>query len=257
MAAAPGDFARAELGGRQILRFRPEGPVRGHLLHFHGGGYRLGAPEISAPFFTRLAAACSIEVIAPRYRLAPEHPFPAASVDALAVAAALRDEIGDAPLIASGDSAGGGLAAGLTAATLARGGPRIDALVLHSPWLDLTVSAPAYEANAASDALFSRASASEAADAYLQGFDSRHPLASPLFADIAGFPPTLITAGAGEVLLDDALRFHAKLGAAGVAAQLLAVEGMEHVAVTRPGDKAGAAQAFSRTVVFVTAAISG
>lgn len=254
LAALPRAPIVDEIAGRQVLRFRPEGPVRGYLVHFHGGGFRLGAPEQQADYHIALAGACDVEVIAPRYRLAPEHPFPASLADALAVVTALRAEIGDAPLIVAGDSAGGALASGVTLVA-AQAGSVIDGVVLHSSWLDLTVTAEAFIANAASDPIFSFDAASAAADGYLQGHDPRHPLASPLFADITAFPSTLITVGTGEVLSDDSLRFHARLQQAGLAAELLAIDGMEHCAVTRSPEMTGAAETFARTAAFVEAIV--
>lgn len=240
------------LGGLRTLRFRPEGPPRGWLLHLHGGGFRLGGPEMEGPLATALADRCQVEVVVPQYRLAPEHPFPAGLNDAHAALAALREEIGDAPLVVSGDSAGGGLAASLAVLGAAQGGPGIDGLVLLSPWLDLTVSAPSYAANAASDPMFSKESASIAAELYLQGFDPLHPLASPLLAPIASWPPTLVSVGTGEVLLDDSLRFHERLKAAGLPCRLSAIEGMEHVAVVRSFAMPGAAETFETLAHFVS-----
>jgi len=244
-------LAEEEFAGLRTLRFRPERERRGYLLQLHGGGFRIGRPEFEAPLSEALAARCGVEVLVPQYRLAPEAPFPAGFNDALTALKALREEAGDAKLIVGGDSAGGGLAASLAVHTAVHGGPRIDGLVLLSPWLDLTVSAPSYESNAATDPMFSTESASIAAELYLQGFDPRHPLASPLFADIAAFPPTLISVGTGEVLRDDSLRFHEKLRRAGASSQLSAIDGMEHVAVVRSFDLPGAAETFEAVASFL------
>jgi acetyl esterase/lipase len=241
------------LAGLRTLRFRPAAAPRGYVLQLHGGGFRIGRPEFESLFAAALVERCGVEVIVPQYRLAPEGPFPAGLVDALAALKALRAEIGEAPLIVGGDSAGGGLAASLGVLTAAEGGPRIDGLVLLSPWLDLRVSAPAYAANAASDPMFSKESADVAAELYLQGFDPVHPLASPLLAPIAAFPPTLISVGTGEVLRDDSLLFHAKLTAAGIACRLSAIDGMEHVAVVRGLDMPGAAETLAAVADFISA----
>jgi epsilon-lactone hydrolase len=131
------------------------------------------------------------------------------------------------------------------------GSPRIDGLILLSPWLDVTVTARSYGANAANDPMFSRESAAVAAELYLQGMDPLHPLASPLYASFTAFPPTLVSVGRGEVLLDDSLRFHDRLTAAGLRAQLCAIEGMEHVAVSRSMDLPGAAETFEAIAAFV------
>lgn len=237
----------AILGGRRALRFKPKVAARGTVLHLHGGGFRLGGPEMEGPLAEALAERCGVEVVAPQYRLAPEHPFPCGLADVLATLTALRDEIGDGPLVLSGDSAGGGLAAALAVL----GTVRIDGLVLLSPWLDTTVTAPSFAQNAATDDMFSQESADTAARLYLQGHDPMHPLASPLHAPITVFPPTLISVGLGEVLRDDALRFHDKLQAMGAPSELIALEGMEHVAVVRGLDMPGAAETFEAIAAFI------
>lgn len=240
-----------ELGGQRTLRFRPEGNPRGRMILFHGGGYRIGMPEADGPFAEAIAERLGIEVIVPEYCLAPEGPFPAGLVDARAVFDALVAEGGQGPLIIAGDSAGGGLAAALAVLVAAQGGPAINALVLLSPWLDLRVEAPSYAANAATDPLFSRASAEAAAELYLQGSDPRHPLASPLLAPITAWPPTFISVGTGEVLADDSLCFHEKLLAAGARSELCAIDGMEHVAVVRGQALTGSAETFEAIVGFL------
>jgi acetyl esterase/lipase len=232
----------------RALRFRPAGRIKGRVLHFHGGAFRLGCPEIVSPFAAALAAACGVEVVVPAYRLAPEHPFPAGLSDALAALHAVAREGGvgphRVPLILSGDSAGAGLAASL-AVLAAQEGIAIDALVLLSPFLDLTLSGPSYQYNEGSDPLFSLASAANAVELYLQGGDPTHPLASPLFAPLYGFPPTLLSVGSGEVLADDTRRFHAQLAAYGIPTALSEIEGMEHTAVVRSPLLPGSAETFA------------
>lgn len=243
------------LAGLRTLRFLPEGKPRGYVLQLHGGGFRIGRPEFESFFAEALAGRCGVEVVVPQYRLAPEGPFPAGLNDALTALNALREEVGETPLIVGGDSAGGGLAAGL-GVLASEGGPAIDGLVLLSPWLDLRVSAPAYAANAGTDPMFSKESAAIAAELYLQGFDPAHPLASPLLAPIAAYPPTLVSVGTGEVLADDSLRFHEKLNAAGLASTLSAIYGMEHVAVVRGLDLPGSPETFAAVVAFVEAILA-
>lgn len=240
-----------QLAGRRVLRFRPEGEIKGNVLHFHGGGYRLGGPEWEAPFASALAERCGVEVVCPQYRLAPENPFPAGLTDAHACLKALREEIGGAPLVVSGDSAGAGLAASLGVLASLYGGPDIDGLVLLSPFLDLTISAASYAENAGTDPLFSKESADAAAALYLQDFDPRHPLVSALYAPLASYPPTFISVGTGEVLRDDSLLFHRKLQAIGAASELCAIDGMEHVAVVRGMELIGAKDTFEAITSFV------
>lgn len=263
-AVAAGAFATITapvetcLAGLRTLRFAPAGPTRGHVLQLHGGGFRIGRPEFEGSFAEALAARCGVMVSVPQYRLAPEAPFPCGLADTLAALIALREEAGDAPLIVSGDSAGAGLAASLGLLAAADRAPRIDGLVLLSPWLDLTIIAPSFAANAATDPLFSAASAQVAADLYLQGFDPYHPLASPGLIDdavLAGLAsrlaPSLVSVGTGEVLLDDARRFHARLVAVGAESRLVEIAGMDHVAVVRGADLPGAAETFAAVVSFV------
>lgn len=244
------------LGGRRTLRFAPPGKARGRVIHFHGGAFRLGGPEIEGPFATALAARCGVEVVVPQYRLAPEHPFPAGLNDGMAALRSLVAEGSSLPLVVSGDSAGGGLGASVSLLA-AQEGIALAGLVMLSPWLDLTVSAPSYAANAASDPLFSRESAAAGAQLYLQGLDPQHPLASPLFAPPEAFPPVLISVGTGEVLADDSLRMHQRLCDAGVASELCALEGMEHVAVVRSMAMPGAAETFERIAAFVDGICAG
>lgn len=246
----------APLGNRRALRLTPDQPPRGRVFHLHGGGFRNGIPEMEGPYGDRLMRACQVEVVLPEYRLASEHPFPAGLNDAWSALLAYQAEQPDLPLIVSGQSAGGGLAAGL-AVLAAHHGLALAGLVLIAPWLDLTVTAPSYQRNRASDPLFSPEAAAMAAELYLQGGDPRHPLASPLFAPLAGLPPTLIAVGAGEVLYDDAVRFDERLRAAGVTSEILAVPGMEHVAVTRGADLPGSAETFTRIARFVAATCTG
>lgn len=241
------------VAGVRVLRFAPPAAKRGTVLHLHGGGFRLGCPEMVGAFAAALAARCGVEVVCPAYRLAPEHPFPAGLVDALAVYRALV-QAGEGPVIVSGDSAGGGLAASLAALSVETP-PR--GVVLLSAWLDLTVASPTYRTNATADPLFSYESASLAAELYLQGHAPTDPLASPLFAQLDGYPPTLISVGSGEVLAGDARRFHQALLAAGVAAQLCEIVGMDHVAVTRGLSLPGAAETFEAVAVFVDGLTQG
>ena len=231
------------IGGVRCLRFAPPVEPHGTVLHIHGGAFRIGCPEMIAPFAAALAARCGVTVVCPAYRLAPEQPFPAGLRDCRAALAATAP----GPVILSGDSAGGGLAASLAADPPAP----LAGLVLLSPWLDLTVSSASYAANAATDPLFSAESAREAAALYLQGVAADDPLASPLLGPVTGFPPTLINVGSGEVLLDDARRLDVMLRGAGIAAQLDVIAAMDHVAVTRDRALPGAAQAFDAVAAFI------
>lgn len=235
--------------GARCLRFSPSNASRGTLLHMHGGAFRIGCPEQIAPFAAALAEACAIDIICPAYRLAPEHPFPAGLCDGWSVVKMLKAS-GTDPLVISGDSAGGGLAAGLVSLCY-RGSIKITGLALLSPWLDLTASNESYTANAALDPLFSAEAAREAAELYLQGHSPFDSFASPLRGPVTGYPPTYINVGTGEVLSDDALHFYDRLRSACVTAELHRVDNMEHVAVTRDGTLTGAAETFDALKSFV------
>ncbi len=204
---------RMELGGVTCVVCEPPS-TRAVMLYFHGGGYRLGSAERSTSFASRLAEATDSTVVAVEYRLAPEHPFPAALHDAAAVYGHVVER-GDGHVVAAGDSAGGGLAAALTVAASANGFPLPSALVLMSPWLDLTCTAATFTSRAGTDQLFSLEAARQAAAMYLQGHAATDPFASPGLAAMEGWPPSMILASTDEVLLDDSIGFASKLAREG------------------------------------------
>jgi len=187
----------------------------------------MGSAGAWANFGSRMVVATGCRVVVADYRLAPEHPFPAAIHDALAVHRALIAGTGTPP-IAAGDSAGGGLAAALPLACKAEGVALPSALILLSPWVDLSVTDPAFAMHPM-DQFFPRESALEAAGLYLQGHAAGDPLASPLKGDLAGFPPTAIFASSDECLVGDALAFQAGLADARVPVETYLVPGMTHV----------------------------
>ena len=226
--------------GVRVLRYR-SGQPRGTMLHFHGGGYRLGCPELGAFYATRIAIETGVEVVCASYSLSPEAPFPNALLEGLAILRSLADNGPGVPLFVSGESAGGGLAASLVLLA-AEQGINPDGVILLSPWLDLRVNAASYEANAASDRLFSYEAAKAAAELYLQDLPPDTPFASALLADIQAFPPTFIAAGTIEVLVDDSRLFAQKLSARDLKVTYMEVADMEHVAVTRDMNATGSEQ---------------
>jgi len=239
----------AWISGVRTLRFCPIGSARATVIHLHGGAFRNGAPEMIGPYAIRLADRCKVDVILPAYRLAPENPFPAGLLDSLAVATALGKDA-DHPVILSGDSAGGGLATSLAKLCLSLAIP-IRALVLHSPWLDLTFGSETYQTNAETDTLFSLQSAVQAALLYLQGLSAEQPLVSPVLGSVTGFPPTFISVGTGEILAGEGYRLHGALTKAGVSCKLVSIDGMEHVAVTRDLGANGALETFAAAAAFI------
>jgi len=188
------------------------------LMFFHGGGYCSGSIVSHRRLVTEAGRAAGVRTLAIGYRLAPEHPFPAAYDDALTAWRFLRDQNVPAAHIAiGGDSAG----AGLTVALITRLRDAHEELPgcawLISPWTDLTMSGSTVFTKEAVDPLIHKQYLNELADAYLPaGIDRKDPRVSPLYADLNGFPPTLIQVGSAETLLDDATRFAAIAGAADV-----------------------------------------
>src|SRR3989440_4727075 len=188
------------------------------LIFFHGGGYCSGSIQSHRRLVTEAGRAARMRTLAVGYRLAPEHPFPAAYDDALAAWRFLRNQnIAAAHIVIGGDSAGAGLTLGLIG-RLRDGHEELPACAwLISPWTDLTMSGSTLASKAAVDPLIHKDYLIELADAYLPaGIDRKDPRVSPLYADVHGFPPTLIQVGSAETLLDDAARFAAAAGAADV-----------------------------------------
>jgi monoterpene epsilon-lactone hydrolase len=201
------------------------------LLYLHGGGYVIGSPRSHRHLAEAIARAAGISCLLPDYRLAPEHPFPAAVDDAVAAYRSLVEDRKIAPgeIAIGGDSAGGGLTVATLVALRDARLPLPAAAVSISPWTDLTCSAPSYETKAASDPLVVRPDITAMARRYLGAADPRTPLASPLFADLRGLPPLLIQVGSEEVLLDDSSGLAARARAAGVEVTLEVWEPMIHV----------------------------
>jgi len=192
------------------------------LLYFHGGGYCSGSIRSHRSLVAEAGRAAKVRTLAVAYRLAPEHPFPAALDDALTAWRYLRGQ-GFAPdhIAIGGDSAGGGLTIALINRLRAAGEPLPGCAWLISPWTDLTLTGSTLASKDAVDPLIHKAYLAELADAYVpRDMDRTDPRISPLFADLAGFPPTLIQVGACETLLADATRFAASAGAANVAVTL-------------------------------------
>jgi monoterpene epsilon-lactone hydrolase len=192
------------------------------LMFFHGGGYCSGSIVSHRRLVTEAGRAAGVRTLAIAYRLAPEHPFPAAYDDALTAWCFLQDQnIPAAHIAIGGDSAG----AGLTVALITRLRDEHEKLPgcawLISPWTDLTMSGSTLSSKESIDPLIHKEYLNELADAYLPaGIDRKDPRVSPLYTDLKGFPPTLIQVGSAETLLDDATRFAAVAGAADVRATL-------------------------------------
>ncbi|MBR1284231.1 alpha/beta hydrolase [Bradyrhizobium sp. AUGA SZCCT0177] len=192
------------------------------LLYFHGGGYCSGSIQSHRRMVTEAGRAAQSRSLAIDYRRAPEHPYPAAHEDALTAWRFLRKQgIPAANIAVGGDSAGGNLALGLIGRLRAEGEQLPGCAWLVSPWTDLTMSGTTLDTKDATDPLIHRAYLAELADAYAPlPLDRREPLISPLFADLAGFPPLLIQVGSAETLLADATRLAAAAGSDNVEVSL-------------------------------------
>lgn len=216
--------AYLDANGVSALRSTPPGaPEDAAVLFLHGGGYRRGSPRVFAAPVARIARAVGMQVFSVEYRLAPEHPFPAALDDVVRAYEWLITSGIPAERVALwGDSAGGGLACALLLriAELGREQPAGAALV--SPWLDLRITASSYAENGPTDTLFSAEQAVEAAADYLNGHDAGDPLASPALGDWTGQPPLLILVSEIEVLRDDSLLLAKSAADAGLSVRLAA-----------------------------------
>ena len=188
------------------------------LMFFHGGGYCSGSILSHRRMVTEAGRAARMRTLAVAYRLAPEHPYPAAHEDAMTAWRFLRKQGIPARNIAvGGDSAGGNLTITLINRLRSAGEEQPACAWLASPWTDLTMSGPSLETKDAVDPLIHKAYLEELASAYASApVDRKDPLISPLFADLHGFPPTLIQVGSEETLLDDAVRFARAAGSAEV-----------------------------------------
>jgi epsilon-lactone hydrolase len=235
----------------ESISARGAAPADRVILYLHGGGYCQGSPATHRTLTGNLALRCAAQVFAPDYRLAPEQPFPAAVEDAVAAYRGLL-AVGFTPsaTIFAGDSAGGGLAVATALSLRDLGLPRPAALVLFSPWVDLSGSA--LQPSAPAD-IITRAFVEECARTYLAGYPALDPLASPIGADLHGLPPTLIQVGGDELLLTDSRRLHAALAAAGVDVLLQVFPRRWHVFQLLAGPLADANRALVAVGEFVAA----
>jgi monoterpene epsilon-lactone hydrolase len=222
------EYTAGAMGDVPGLWCRPRRAAERTILHLHGGWFVSGSPEAYRNFVGQIASRANVAAFIPAYRLAPEHPFPAAVEDARsAYLGLLRRGFGDVVIV--GDSAGGSLALELTARVVRDGSAtRPTALVLLSPVTDLSQSGVTWESRDAADLLFTRERTRELVEMYLGGSDVSAALSSRT-QEFDGFPPIRIHVGDDEVLLDDSLRLAQRAGAAGVDVRLDVWEGMLHV----------------------------
>lgn len=223
-------------------RLRAPHGRRHAILYCHGGGYTSGNLGYARVLASKLAHVTGYDVLSFEYRLAPEHPYPAAVEDALqAWDHLMLLGYGAQDIILAGDSAGGNLALVLCLRLRGAGRRLPGGLVLFSPWTDMTMSGPAYGERAAIDPMLTANYIDAVRRAYAPGEDFSHPELSPLFGDLSGFPRTLVQVGDHEILFSDAQRLAEALRRQNVPARLEVSEGMWHVFQMFPSKKAAAA----------------
>lgn len=199
------------------------------ILYAHGGSYNSGSITSHIPLTGSIALAAKARLLAIDYRLAPEHPFPAALKDALtAYRWLLTENISPEKIVVAGDSAGGGLVMAMLLSLRDSDLPLPSSAVCLSPWLDLTCSGASWTKNAKVDFMLKQIPTLKSAQLYLGEADPRMPLASPLFGELGGLPPMLIQVGSNEVILSDATGFAEKAKSAGVDVTLEVWDGMQH-----------------------------
>lgn len=200
------------------------------ILHCHGGGYSTGSSLYARTLTSKLATSTSMDVLCFDYRLAPEHPYPAAIEDAMkAWDYLMLLGYGARDVIITGDSAGGNLALALVLRLKKQGRILPRGLVLMSPWTDLTSSGKSYVNKADVDPVLDKDYLNQMIEAYAGDRDLKNPMISPLFGDFTGFPPTYIQVGENEILLSDSLRLHQALVDANVSVKMEHFPGMWHV----------------------------
>jgi epsilon-lactone hydrolase len=234
-----------EMGGVGAIEVAIAGNEPGRvILYFHGGVYVIGSAATSVPLVGELVRRSGANAVTVDYRLAPEHPYPAAVDDARAAYEGLLKEGRDpAQIVFAGESAGGGLAIATLIASRDVGLPMPSCAFLMSPYADLTLSGESLDEREALDPVLTPAGLRVRAPEYLAGANAADPLISPIFGDLGGLPPVLIQVGSHEVLLSDALRLAQRAAFANVAVTLDVTPGVPHVFQGFAGllDEAGAA----------------
>ena len=224
------------------------------VIHFHGGGYCVGSARVVRSWAAHLSALAGCRVVLPEYRLAPEHPHPAALDDARAVLAELSADVGPGSVIVSGDSAGGGLALALLLSLRDEGQDLPAGAILLSPWLDLGRDRRAVPDLVRKDVLLSPEWLDACARAYADPSAWTDPLVSPLHATLTGLPPLLIQAGTAELLAPDAELLAARASSAAVDVTYTRWPRMWHDFTLQPGLLAAADNALAQAAWFITQA---
>jgi epsilon-lactone hydrolase len=257
----PGDVVvtPATLGGVPTAEITIEGIEARHVvLYFHGGVYVISDAFLAAGLASEVARRTQAKVISVDYRLAPEHPYPAAVDDALAAYEALLESgVAASDIAFAGDSAGGGLVIATMVNARDHGLALPAAGYVMSPYVDLTLSGATMDTRAAVDPLLNRELLQARIPDYTAGQDAALPLISPVFADLAGLPPLSIQAGTHEVLLDDALRLTRQAATADVEVTLEITPGVPHVFQGYAAILDEAAAALDKAGRFLSAHLAG
>ena len=246
IGGVPAEVVSARASGRPMT-----------VVHFHGGGYCIGSPRTLRGWAAHLSAQAGCRVVLPEYRLAPEHPHPAALEDARAVLAALADGDAPGPVVVSGDSAGGGLALALLLSMRDEGLALPAGCILLSPWLDLSRDRRADPGLVRQDVLLTPEWLDACAHAYAAPEAWADPAVSPLLAAHSGLPPLLIQAGSSELLAPDAELLAASASAAGADVTYTRWPRMWHDFVLQPGLLAAADSALAQAAWFVRTVTAG
>jgi monoterpene epsilon-lactone hydrolase len=247
-----------ELGGVPTADVTVEGVEARHVvLYFHGGVYVMGDAALAAGLAAQIAQRTQAKAISVDYRLAPEHPYPAAVDDALAAYKGLLDA-GTAPsdIVFAGESAGGGLAVATLVNARDQGLPLPAGAYAMSPYADLTLAGASIETKGALDPLLSQVALEARIPDYVADADAALGLISPIFADLSGLPPLIIQAGSHEVLLDDALRLAGRAAAADVEVTLEITPQVPHVFQAYQGMLEEGAWALDRAGEFLSARLA-
>jgi monoterpene epsilon-lactone hydrolase len=224
------------------------------ILYFHGGVYVIGSAATSVPLVGGLVRRTGVNAITLDYRLAPEHPYPAAVEDARAAYEGLLSQGMDpGQIVLAGESAGGGLAVATLLAAREAGLPMPSCAFLMSPYTDLTLSGETLTERQSLDPILTEEGLRVRAPEYVAGADASDPLISPIFGDLGGLPPLLIQVGSHEILLSDALRLAARAATTDVAVTLDVTPGVPHVFQGYAGLLDEAGTALDRAADFVKA----
>ena len=269
-ARAPFDAAMSGIIAPQGVKFREDriGEIPGWwcepadalpgiaILHLHGGWFNLGSATAYRHLVGHIARSAGATAFIPDYRLAPEHPFPAAVEDARASLRGLAEQ-GIQRIAVTGDSAGGNVALALLLLVAAEPAAiHPSGAVLFSPITDLAMTGSSWQTRAEADPLFVREQAAELIQAYLNGHDPKDPVASPLYGNLASLPPIRVQTGDDEVLLDDSVRLVERAIAAGIDARLDVWQGMPHGFVGSIGQTQAATSALSAVGEFLASRLA-